>query len=187
VPAGHQHQLHSQRHLTIDRGLVHAQEAAEEPPTVVHDPIMEDPMNSVSFAGNLARDPELRYSPTGRAVCTFGVAVNRRWMNKTTNEWEEQVSFFDVTLFAEQAENAAESFRKGDRVIVTGRLEQQTWETSQGEKRHAIRVIADEIGPSVRWATCQISKPHRRGPGDHPPATRDYHDYQGDVPEEEPF
>jgi len=66
------------------------------------------------------------------------------------------------------AENAAESLARGSRVIVTGRLEQRSWETPDGDKRSKVEVIADEIGPSIRWATAQVTKNERRGPGDGP-------------------
>ena len=122
--------------------------------------------NSVTIVGNLTRDPELRYTPSGQANATFGVAVNRRWQNRQTNEWEERVSFFNVVCWREMADNVAESLAKGARVVVTGRLEQRSWETDNGEKRSVVEVVADEIGPSLRWATAQITRNERRGGGD---------------------
>ena len=128
--------------------------------------------NSVTLVGNITRDPELRFTPTGQATATFGLAVNRRWQNRQTQEWEEATSFFDVVCWREMAENASESLARGSRVIVTGRLEQRSWESAEGEKRSKIEVIADEIGPSLRWATAQITKNERRGPGGEAPAPR---------------
>ena len=119
--------------------------------------------NSVTLVGNLTRDPELRYTPAGAATCQFGLAVNRRWQNRQTNEWEEATSFFNVVAWREMAENAGESLRKGSRVIVTGRLEQRSWETQDGEKRSVVEVVADEIGPSLRWATAQVVRNERKG------------------------
>jgi single-strand DNA-binding protein len=121
--------------------------------------------NSVTLVGNLTRDPELRYTPAGAATCQFGLAVNRRWQNRQTSEWEEATSFFNVVAWREMAENAGESLTKGSRVIVTGRLEQRSWETPDGEKRSVVEVVADEIGPSLRWATAQVVRNERR-PGD---------------------
>ena len=118
--------------------------------------------NSVTLVGNLTRDPELRYTPAGAATCQFGLAVNRRWQNRQTSEWEEATSFFNVVAWREMAENAGESLTKGSRVIVTGRLEQRSWETPDGEKRSVVEVVADEIGPSLRWATAQVVKNERR-------------------------
>jgi single-strand DNA-binding protein len=86
--------------------------------------------------------------------------------DRQTNEKKEAVSFFDIVCWREMAENASESLSKGARVVVTGRLEQRSWETPEGEKRSKIEVVADEIGPSLRWATAQVTKNDRRGPGD---------------------
>jgi single-strand DNA-binding protein len=123
--------------------------------------------NTVTLVGNITRDPELRFTPTGQATATFGLAVNRRWQNRQTNEWEEATSFFDVVTWGELAENASESLEKGSRVVVTGRLQQRSWETPDGERRSRVEVIADELGPSLRWATAQVTKTERRsGAGD---------------------
>ena len=122
--------------------------------------------NSITLVGNVTRDPELRFTPSGQPTASFGLAVNRRWQNKQTNDWEEAVSFFDIVCWREMAENASESLSKGSRVIVTGRLEQRSWETQEGEKRSKIEVVADELGPSLRWATAEVKKNDRRGPSD---------------------
>jgi single-strand DNA-binding protein len=122
--------------------------------------------NSVTLVGNITRDPELRFTPSGQATATFGLAVNRRWQNRQSQEWEEATSFFDVVCWRELADNVSESLTKGSRVIVTGRLEQRSWETPDGDKRSKIEVVADEIGPSLRWATAEVRKTDRRGPGE---------------------
>lgn len=119
--------------------------------------------NTVTIVGNVTRDPEVRYTAGGQANATFGVAVNRRWMNRQTNDWEERVSFFNVVCWREMAENVAESIGKGTRVVVTGRLEQRSWETENGEKRSVIEIVADEVAPSLRWATATINRNERRG------------------------
>jgi single-strand DNA-binding protein len=124
------------------------------------------PDNSVTVIGNVTRDPELRFTPSGQATAGFGLAVNRRWMNRQTNEWQEQTSFFNVVCWREQAENVSETLTKGARVIVTGRLEQRSWETPDGERRSVIEIVADEVGPSLRWATAQVVKNERRAGGD---------------------
>ena len=120
------------------------------------------PDNSITLVGNVTRDPELRFTATGQATASFGLAVNRRWQNRQTQEWEEQTSFFDIVCWREMAENVGESITRGSRVIVSGRLEQRSWETQDGEKRTRIEVIADELGPSLRWATAQVVKNERR-------------------------
>ena len=121
--------------------------------------------NTVTLVGNATRDPELRYTAGGAATASFGLAVNRRWQNRQTQEWEEQVSFFNVVAWREMAENIGETITKGTRVVVTGRLEQRSWETPQGEKRTVVEVVADEIGPSLRWATATITRNAPRGGG----------------------
>src|ERR671922_2527484 len=118
--------------------------------------------NTVTVVGNLTRDPELRYTPSGASNTRFGVAVNRRWMDRNTNEWQEATSFFDVVCWRELAENVSESLGRGARVVVTGRLEQRTYER-EGEKRSVVEIIADEVGPSLRWATAEVKKTDRRG------------------------
>ncbi len=121
--------------------------------------------NAVTLVGNITRDPELRFTNTGQATASFGLAVNRRWQNRQTQEWEEATSFFDVVCWREMAENAAESLTRGSRVIVTGRLEQRSWETPDGDKRSKVEVVADEVGPSIRWATAQVTKNERQSTG----------------------
>jgi single-strand DNA-binding protein len=112
--------------------------------------------NSVTLVGNLTRDPELRYTTGGRGVASFGLAVNRRY--QVNGEWQEQVSFFNIVAWGDLGENAAASLTKGNRVMVAGRLEQRSYETKEGEKRSVTEVIADELGPSLRWAQAQIER-----------------------------
>ncbi len=119
--------------------------------------------NSVTIVGNLTREPELRFTNTGRGMDQFGVAVNRRWQNRQSGEWEEQVSFFNVTAWGDLGENCAASLGKGSRVIVNGRLEQRSYETQQGEKRSVVEIIADEVGPSLRWAQATVTRNERTG------------------------
>ena len=119
--------------------------------------------NSITLIGNLTRDPELRYTTGGRGVASFGIAVNRRYQQN--NEWVEQVSFFNVVCWGELGENAAATLTKGSRAIVTGRLEQRSYETN-GEKKSIVEVVADEVGPSLRWAQAQIERTERTGGGE---------------------
>ena len=120
--------------------------------------------STVTIVGNVTRDPELRYTPSGAANATFGVAVNHRWRDNQTNDWKEQVSFFDVVCWREMADNVCESLSKGTRVVVTGRLEQRSWEDSDGNKKSKVEIRADEIGPSLRWASAEVTKNERRTP-----------------------
>jgi single-strand DNA-binding protein len=114
--------------------------------------------NSVTITGNCTRDPELRYTNNGMQIATFGVAINQRKRNDS-GQWEDgETSYFDVTCFRELAENVAESVSKGTRVIVAGTLKQRSWETPDGDKRSKVEVIADEVGPSLRWATASVER-----------------------------
>ena len=121
--------------------------------------------STVTVVGNLTRDPELRFTQGGRAICTLGLAVSRRY--QVNNEWQEQTSFYNAVAWAQLGENAAASLTKGMRVMVTGRLEQRSYDTSEGEKRSVVEIVADEIGPSLRWATAAVDRNDRRG-GDAP-------------------
>lgn len=122
---------------------------------------------TVTIVGNVTRDPELRFTNSGMAVANFGVASNFRKMNRQTNEWEEEEpTFYDVSCFQQFAENVAESISKGTRVVVTGRLRQRSWEGNDGEKRTRLEVLADEVGPSLRWATAEVQRSERRGGDD---------------------
>ena len=116
---------------------------------------------TTTVIGNLTRDPEIRYTREGQATTQLGVAVNRRWQNRETQEWEEATSFFDVICWRELAENVALSPAKGMRVVVTGRLEQRSWETEEGERRTKVEIVADEVGPSLRFATADVQRVER--------------------------
>ena len=116
---------------------------------------------ATTITGNLTRDPEIRYTRDGQATTSLGVAVNRRWQNRESKEWEESTSFFDVVCWRELAENTALSLTKGTRVVVTGRLEQRSWETEEGDRRFKVEIVADEVGgqpadsqppTSTRWS-----------------------------------
>ena len=120
--------------------------------------------NTVTLIGNLTRDPELRYTTGGRGVASFGLAVNRRYQQN--GEWQEQTSFFNIVCWGELGENVSATLTKGARAIVTGRLEQRSWETQDGDKRSVIEVVADECGPSLRWAQAQVERTERTNTGD---------------------
>lgn len=126
--------------------------------------------NNVSIVGNMTRDPELRFTGGGQPTASFGVAVNRRWQNRQTNAMEEATSFFDVVCWGSLAENVAQSLGRGTRVVVTGRLDQRSWETQEGDKRSKIEITADEVAPSLRWAAVKIEKNARRSPDGSEPS-----------------
>jgi single-strand DNA-binding protein len=118
--------------------------------------------NQITIVGNLADDPELRYTPSGTAVTNVRVAVNRRRRDPQTNEWTDELDgFFTCNVWRDQAENVAESLTKGARVLVTGRLRSRSYEDREGQTRWVTEIEADEICPSLRWATAKVDKVNR--------------------------
>ena len=138
--------------------------------------------NTVTIVGNMTRDAELRYTASGVAVTEFGVAWNSK-----DRDGNESVSFFDVTCWRELAEHVAESLGKGNRVIVYGRLDQNTWETKDGDKRSKVRVMADDVAPSLRWATANVERTSRSGDGFPKPDGKSAMARTGFPTDEEPF
>jgi single-strand DNA-binding protein len=118
--------------------------------------------NSTTITRNLTREPEIRYTKERQATTQLGVAVNRRRLDRTTQEWQEATSFFDVVCWRDLAEKVALSLTKGMRVVVTGRIEQRSWETDDGEHRSKVEIAADEIGPSLRFATADVQRTPRQ-------------------------
>ena len=111
----------------------------------------------VTITGNLTDDPELRYTPNGTEVANFRLAVTARI--KDGEGWRDgETSFFRVNVWRQLAEHVAELLSKGDRAVVIGRLKSRSWETPEGDKRSVVEVEADEVAPSLRWAT---AKPER--------------------------
>ena len=108
---------------------------------------------AVSFAGNLTDDPEVRYTEGGIARAMFRVAVSGRR--------EQEASFFTVVLWHDQAKHVAESLSKGSRVVVVGRLQQRIWTAEDGGARSTVEVMAEELGPSLRWATATTTRATR--------------------------
>ncbi len=102
-------------------------------------------INRVIITGNLTRDPELRSLPSGNSVCSLRVAVNARRRNASTNEWEDQPNYFDVTVWGAQGENCSRFLSKGRGVAVDGRLQWREWTTQDGQKRQAVDIVADSV------------------------------------------
>ena len=121
----------------------------------------------ITIVGNLVDDPELRFTPSGAAVAKFRVASTPRFLDKTTNEWKDgEGLFLTVNCWRQMAENVAETLTRGTRVVVQGRLRQRSYETKEGEKRTVYEVEADEVAPSLRYATAKVNRTARgSGPG----------------------
>jgi len=137
--------------------------------------------NTVTIVGNLTRDPELKFTSNGVAVTAFGAAWNRKDRNDNN-----VVSFFDVTCWRDLAEHVAESLEKGQRVIVYGRVEQESWENKEGEKRSKVKIVADDVAPSLRWATASVERV-KQGGGFPKPDGKSAMERTGFPTDEEPF
>jgi single-strand DNA-binding protein len=113
----------------------------------------------ITVVGNLTSDPELRYTQNGLAVANFTIASTPRNFDRQANEWKDgEALFLRASVWRDFAEHVAGSLAKGSRVIATGRLKQRSYETREGEKRTAIELEVDEIGPSLRYATAQVTR-----------------------------
>jgi single-strand DNA-binding protein len=113
----------------------------------------------ITVVGNLTADPELRYTQAGLPVANFTIASTPRNFDRQANEWKDgEALFLRASVWREFAEHVAGSLTKGSRVIATGRLKQRSYETREGEKRTAIELEVDEIGPSLRYATAQVTR-----------------------------
>jgi len=135
--------------------------------------------NRVVLVGNLTRDPEVRYTPSGTAVSDIGLAVNRNWFDKQTNSRREEVTFVDITLWARTAEVAGEYLSKGSQVLVEGRLQQDSWEDREsGQRRSKLKVVCeslqmlgnrDERSSAPTPAAANAGAPQYSGGGDFSP------------------
>jgi len=118
----------------------------------------------ITLVGNLTGDPELRFTPSGSAVANFTVASTPRTFDRQSNEWKDgETLFMRCSIWREAAENVAESLTKGTRVVVTGRMKSRSFQTKEGENRTVIELEADEIGPSLRYATAKVNRTQRSG------------------------
>jgi single-strand DNA-binding protein len=122
------------------------------------------PDTHVTITGNLTSDPELKFTPNGAAVANFRVAVTSRVRDGET--WRDgDTSFYRVTAWRDLATNLTDSLGKGDRVVIVGQLRMRGWETPEGEQRSVVEVTAEEVGPSLRWATAKPERATRKANG----------------------
>ena len=142
--------------------------------------------NQTTIAGNLVEDPELRFTNNGTPVTNLRVAVTQRIQQD--GEWRDgDTSFFKVNVWRGQAEHLADSLSKGDRVMVTGRLRQRTWETPEGEKRSVAEIEADEVGASLKFATAKVERARERATSDRTQARERQAERGGDFNDQPPF
>ena len=113
----------------------------------------------MTVVGNLTGDPELRFTPSGAPVCNFTVASTPRTFDRQNNEWKDGETLFQrCSVWRDAAENVAASLQRGHRVVVTGRIRARHYETNEGEKRTALDLDVDEVGPALRYATAKVTK-----------------------------
>ena len=142
--------------------------------------------NQTTIAGNLVDTPELRFANTGTPVTNLRVAVTQRVQQD--GQWRDgETSFFKVNVWRDQAEHLADSLGKGDRVMVTGRLRQRSWETPEGDKRSVTELEADEVGASLKWATAKVERSSQRGNGDRSQGRERQAERGGDFNDAPPF
>lgn len=116
----------------------------------------------ITVVGNLTADPELRYTPNGVAVANFTIASTNRVFDRQANEWKDgDALYLRASVWREFAEHVASSLGKGQRVIAQGKLKQRSFETREGEKRTSFELDVEEIGPSLRYATAQVTRAGR--------------------------
>ena len=136
----------------------------------------------ITLTGNLAADPELRFSAQGRAIANLRVLSTPRRFDKQANDWVDGETLgMNCTVFGEAAENVAESLTKGAAVVVVGKIVSRSWENQAGEKRSSIEVLVDDIGPSLRRATAKVTRAQRSG-GHAQPAAAPQSDPWGTPP-----
>jgi single-strand DNA-binding protein len=120
----------------------------------------------ITVIGNVTGDPELRFTPSGAAVCNFTVASTPRQFDRQTNEWKDgETLFMRCSVWRDMAENAAESLQRGTRVIVSGFLKSRSYDTKEGEKRTVMELDVQEVGPSLKYATAKVNKTQRGNAG----------------------
>ena len=141
--------------------------------------------NTFTVIGNLTGEPELRFTQGGTPLVSGGIASNRRY--QVNGEWQEQTSFFNFTAWRDLAEHMAASLSKGMRVVATGRLEQKNWKDKDGNDRTSYDFVIDEIGPSLRWATADVTRMSKDGNAPAANASKNLADAGFDYTEEDPF
>ena len=125
----------------------------------------------ITVVGNLTADPELRYTQNGLPVANFTIASTPRTFDRQANEWKDgEALFLRSSIWREAAEHVAGSLKKGDRVIATGALKQRSYQDREGNNRTAIELEVEEVGPSLRYATAQVTKSSSSGASKPAPA-----------------
>jgi single-strand DNA-binding protein len=143
--------------------------------------------NHTSIVGNLAADPELRFTNTGTAVANLRVAVTQRVQDRDGSWRDGETSFHKVNVWRDQAQNLTDSLSKGDRVMVTGRLRQRTWQTPEGERRAVTEIDAEEVGASLKFHTAKLERAAQRRPAERMHGAERHLDRAADNVDPRPF
>jgi single-strand DNA-binding protein len=137
---------------------------------------------NVTLTGRLTRDPDVKFSPAGKAVARFAVVTSRRVKDRDSGEWSDaDTTFWDCVAFGELAQNIADSLEKGTAVIVTGHASQEEWE-KDGQKRRSMKVIAEDVAASLRWASAKVMKAGQQSADTSKPAPRDENPFDSEPP-----
>lgn len=138
-------------------------------------------------SGNLTFDPELRFTPTGRAVCKLRVAYSQRVKDTATGQWHDgEPQFYDVDVWGKQGENCAEALQRGDRIVAIGEWYRRKWETREGEARTSITLTARDIGPSMLFKLAAVARWQKTGPPKAGPPPTDEPPPPDEPPQDEP-
>jgi single-strand DNA-binding protein len=123
----------------------------------------------ITIVGNIGNDPELRFTPSGAAVCNFSVAVTPRHLDKQANEWRDgEATWYRCAVWRQMAENVAESLEKGMQVIVQGKISNRKYETREGGTGYSLEIDVEHVGPTLRFATAKVTRATRQGGGGQP-------------------
>lgn len=152
-----------------------------------------DPDKPVSLgeghiSGNLTHDPELRFTPTGRAVAKLRVAYSQRVKDPATGQWQDgEPQFYDIDVWGKQGENCAEALQRGDRIVAVGEWFRRHWETREGERRTSVSLTARDIGPSMLFKLAAVARWQKTGPPTAGPPPMDAPPPDDAPPDEPPF
>lgn len=172
--------------MTTARGKAAKETPATEAPQTPDKPVS---LGEGHISGNLTQDPDLRFTPTGRAVVKLRVAYAQRVKNPVTGEWQDgEPQFYDIDVWGKQGENCAEALQRGDRIVACGEWFRRHWETREGEKRTSVSLTARDIGPSLLFKLAAVARWQRSGPPMAGPPPQDAPPPDdADAPDEPPF
>lgn len=178
----------TERLVTVANTKAAQQETAQEPGT---EPISDKPVSlgEGHISGNLTQDPELRFTPTGRAVAKLRVAYSQRVKDPATGQWRDgEPMFYDVDVWGRQGENCAEALQRGDRIVAVGEWFRRHWTTRDGESRQSVTLTARDIGPSMLFKLAAVARWQKTGPPTAGPPPQDAPPpSDADAPDEPPY